>query len=233
MCSVTTSRPKILRFQKIPAIRTPISLVIASDYEFSRPSAVTSVINRYYDPSQDQFLSIDPAVAFTNQPYVFTNDNPLNATDPLGNSWWDPFSWTRREWIIAGGLVLGVVGAATGVGAVVELAAGATDAAFSYGAASLGAGIASSVIDGSQCSKSRVACAGAALGAVDIITGSGGLASGASVIGLSLTAFSANVGIATSVYDITVAVFNGKMHTARKETVKVTVVKMTPVIRGQ
>jgi hypothetical protein len=41
-------------------------------------------INRYYDPSTDQFISIDPAVTRTNQPYVFTNDNPLNAEDPLG-----------------------------------------------------------------------------------------------------------------------------------------------------
>ena len=45
---------------------------------------MTSAINRYYDPTTDQFLSVDPAVADTNQPYVFTNDNPLNATDPLG-----------------------------------------------------------------------------------------------------------------------------------------------------
>jgi hypothetical protein len=45
---------------------------------------VTSVINRYYDPSTDQFLSIDPDVASTDQPYVFTNDDPLNAEDPLG-----------------------------------------------------------------------------------------------------------------------------------------------------
>ncbi len=29
-------------------------------------------------------MSIDPKVAQTDQPYVFTNDNPLNATDPLG-----------------------------------------------------------------------------------------------------------------------------------------------------
>jgi hypothetical protein len=31
-----------------------------------------------------QFLSIDPDVATTDQPYVFTNDDSLNATDPLG-----------------------------------------------------------------------------------------------------------------------------------------------------
>jgi hypothetical protein len=45
---------------------------------------VTLVINRYYDPTTDQFLSIDPDVADTNQPYVFTNDDPLNVEDPMG-----------------------------------------------------------------------------------------------------------------------------------------------------
>ena len=41
-------------------------------------------INRYYDPTTDQFLSVDPDVAITDQPYVFTNDDPLNAEDPMG-----------------------------------------------------------------------------------------------------------------------------------------------------
>lgn len=50
----------------------------------SRPRAVTSVINRYYDPSTDQFLSIDPIVNLTDQPYVFSGDNPLDVEDPLG-----------------------------------------------------------------------------------------------------------------------------------------------------
>jgi uncharacterized protein RhaS with RHS repeats len=44
------------------------------------------VINRYYDPTTDQFLSVDPKVAQTDQPYEFINDSPLNATDPLGLS---------------------------------------------------------------------------------------------------------------------------------------------------
>ncbi len=42
------------------------------------------LINRYYDPASDQFLSVDPDVATTDQPYVFTNDEPLNSSDPLG-----------------------------------------------------------------------------------------------------------------------------------------------------
>jgi hypothetical protein len=194
-------------------------------------------INRYYDPSTDQFLSVDPDVQATDQPYVFTNDDPLNATDPLGQ---DAFPneyqpcvndcWSGKDWIILGGLALGVLGAATGVGAVVELAAGVTDAAFTLGATSVVAGIASTAIDGSQCSTSRVACAGAALGAVDIITGSGGLASGASIIGLSLTAFSANVGVAASVYDVTAVIATGTTHTPRTETVQVKVLKKDPVV---
>jgi hypothetical protein len=53
---------------------------------------VTSVVNRYYDPTTDQFLSIDPDVATTDQPYVFTNDDPLNASDPLGLWGWNPIS---------------------------------------------------------------------------------------------------------------------------------------------
>jgi hypothetical protein len=41
-------------------------------------------VGRYYDPSTDQFISVDPDVAETGQPYAFTGDDPLNGTDPLG-----------------------------------------------------------------------------------------------------------------------------------------------------
>ncbi|MGA2346640.1 MAG: RHS repeat-associated core domain-containing protein [Candidatus Sulfotelmatobacter sp.] len=51
---------------------------------YSDPSGLTYLINRYYDPATDQFLSVDPDVETTNQPYAFTNDDPLNAEDPLG-----------------------------------------------------------------------------------------------------------------------------------------------------
>jgi hypothetical protein len=43
-------------------------------------------VDRYYDPSTDQFISVDPDVAETGQPYAFTGDDPLNETDPLGLS---------------------------------------------------------------------------------------------------------------------------------------------------
>jgi RHS repeat-associated protein len=51
---------------------------------YQDPTSLLYLINRYYDPSTDQFLSVDPDVVTTDQPYVFTNDDPLNATDPLG-----------------------------------------------------------------------------------------------------------------------------------------------------
>jgi hypothetical protein len=53
--------------------------------------------NRYYDPSTDQFLSVDPDVATTNEPYVFTNDDPLNAEDPLGLGAFKPLTLSPQE----------------------------------------------------------------------------------------------------------------------------------------
>jgi len=43
-------------------------------------------VNRYYDPSSYQFLSIDPKVGTTLQPYAFVGGDPLNSEDPLGLS---------------------------------------------------------------------------------------------------------------------------------------------------
>jgi RHS repeat-associated protein len=51
---------------------------------YTDPSGLVYLINRYYDPTTDQFISVDPDVSQTGQPYAFTGDDPLNATDPLG-----------------------------------------------------------------------------------------------------------------------------------------------------
>ena len=45
--------------------------------------------NRYYDLYSGQFLSVDPLVAQTNQPYEYANDDPVNQGDPDGLA---PFS---------------------------------------------------------------------------------------------------------------------------------------------
>jgi len=39
---------------------------------------------RSYDPATAQFLSVDPLVAQTGQPYAYVGADPLNATDPAG-----------------------------------------------------------------------------------------------------------------------------------------------------
>ncbi|MHB8660151.1 MAG: RHS repeat-associated core domain-containing protein [Solirubrobacteraceae bacterium] len=41
---------------------------------------------RYYDPQTGQFLTRDPIEAQTRQPYSYANDNPVNNTDPTGQS---------------------------------------------------------------------------------------------------------------------------------------------------
>ena len=42
---------------------------------------------REYSPSQGQFLSVDPLLEQTNQPYLYAGDNAVNNADPSGQSW--------------------------------------------------------------------------------------------------------------------------------------------------
>jgi len=51
---------------------------------YTDSSGLLYLINRYYDPSTDQFLSVDPDVAKTGQPYAFSSDDPINMSDPNG-----------------------------------------------------------------------------------------------------------------------------------------------------
>jgi hypothetical protein len=45
------------------------------------------LIDRYYDPSTGQFLSVDPKVATTGQAYAYTGDDPVNGKDPSGDDY--------------------------------------------------------------------------------------------------------------------------------------------------
>lgn len=49
-------------------------------------SGLIYLINRYYDPPTGTFLSVDPLVAQTSQPYFYGGDNTVNLTDPTGSS---------------------------------------------------------------------------------------------------------------------------------------------------
>ena len=39
---------------------------------------------RWYDPATGVFTSVDPAVAQTEAPYSYANDDPLDVVDPTG-----------------------------------------------------------------------------------------------------------------------------------------------------
>ncbi len=43
------------------------------------------LVDRYYDPTTGQFISVDPDVSVTGQPYIYTADDPVNETDPQGD----------------------------------------------------------------------------------------------------------------------------------------------------
>lgn len=72
---------------------------------------------RYYNPDTGQFLTPDPDVSATGEPYSYAGNDPINASDPLGLSWWNPFSWSAKTW------------AAIGIGAVLAVGAILTDGA--------------------------------------------------------------------------------------------------------
>jgi RHS repeat-associated protein len=47
-------------------------------------SGMIYLIGRYYDPATGQFLSVDPLVHTTRQPYEYASDSPAESTDPSG-----------------------------------------------------------------------------------------------------------------------------------------------------
>jgi RHS repeat-associated protein len=51
---------------------------------YTDPTGLLYLVDRYYDPASGQFLSVDPLVDETRQPYAYTGDDPVNAVDPLG-----------------------------------------------------------------------------------------------------------------------------------------------------
>ncbi len=52
------------------------------------------LINRYYDPATGQFISVDPLVAQTGQPYSYTGGDPVNLTDPSGM-----YAYIKKEFL--------------------------------------------------------------------------------------------------------------------------------------
>jgi RHS repeat-associated protein len=139
---------------------------------------------RNYDPATAQFTTRDSWLALTGEPYSYGTDNPLTVADPTG----------RCGLVCIGGVILGGVAVATGVGEVVGAAVVIGDATVSLGAVSAVAGFAGAGADLKECiGGSSVSCIGAAVNglgaagglgvAVGVLTGDA--ASGATAIGLT------------------------------------------------
>lgn len=87
---------------------------------------------RYYDPTTDQFLTVDPDAAATRQPFTYANDDPINGSDPTGLcAWWNLYcevlqpighgvakvgDWIWHHKVETAAIVLAVVSIAAGVG---------------------------------------------------------------------------------------------------------------------
>jgi RHS repeat-associated protein len=110
---------------------------------------------RVYDPSTAQFLTRDPWVSITGEPYSYVGDNPLTFADPTGRC-----SFWCVTGIVAGGVALG-----TGVGEVVI--GGGAVAEGVLGGISAVSGFVGAGADAKECvSGSGIACVGAGVGSV-------------------------------------------------------------------
>ena len=207
------------------ALGTPFGFAGA----YMDPTGLVYLVERYYDPTTGQFLTVDPAVSLTQAPYSYANDDPVNESDPLGLWGWNPISDVtqaagdvghfvvthKKDIEIGAGVALGVAAAATGVGAIVE---GATLTGVLLGAGSVAAGVGASALDYGACVNGHetAACVGLGLGATGVVAGGFGLAGAGLVFGGviaedSLTAsilggigaFGWNVGIAGTIFDAT------------------------------
>ena len=67
-------------------------------YDLHCRLAVECSVGRYYDPPTGQFLSVDPLVRQTQQPYLYAADNPVKFSDPTGLTW---HLW-MEQWLESG-----------------------------------------------------------------------------------------------------------------------------------
>ena len=104
-----------------------ISCTISTPFGFEDgykdPTGLIYLINRYYDPATEQFISVDPLVSVTGQPFSYANGNPVNGSDPSGLDFWSDVSSVAT--VVAVVAVVATVTVTTaGVGDVVIAGAG-------------------------------------------------------------------------------------------------------------
>jgi RHS repeat-associated protein len=84
--------------------RTP--LLFAGGYR-DADTDLTYLINRYYDPSTGEFITLDPALDASGTPYGYAGDDPANGSDPLG--------LLHLNWKIGLDVALGAAGVACAI----------------------------------------------------------------------------------------------------------------------
>ena len=189
---------------------------------YTDPTGLVHLVDRYYDPSTGQFLSVDPLVDLTGQPYGFVGGEPASGQDPLGLWGWNPIAslpnntggkavhWVKTHPEEAIGIGLGIVSVVTGgAGFIVDAGIGSV----LLSGAPVGTGIGATLLDDAGCRNGLMpACVGMALGAIGAIAGGGPLVgsifniSGESTVGALLRSllggFSINFGLAGLTVDI-------------------------------
>lgn len=94
-------------------------------------------VARYYDPATAQFLTRDPIEQLTQQPYQYSNDGPLDFTDPTGLFGWGSIAHAAA-WVAVGAGVVAVAAvtvAAAPVAIPIEASVLATTASVAGGTA--------------------------------------------------------------------------------------------------
>jgi RHS repeat-associated protein len=105
---------------------------------------------RDYDPATGQFLTVDPAVDATRQPYAYVGNNPVMLTDPTGLAdWWDVAHYDAGNWQDAAAGLAAFAGAAlVGIGVVAAAAALVGCSAVTFGLCAIGVAVVAGAVGG-------------------------------------------------------------------------------------
>jgi trimeric autotransporter adhesin len=91
---------------------------------YTDTTGLVYLIHRYYDPQTGQFLSVDPLVSSTHEPYDYTDGDPVNEVDPAGTFYTGTasYSWNSGSTTItvcySGGVACVPISVSTGGGAI-------------------------------------------------------------------------------------------------------------------
>jgi RHS repeat-associated protein len=157
----------------IPTCEGAATTLLGYDAQYtSSDTGLIYMRARVYDPYTAQFMSVDPLMPVTQEPYAYVGDSPLNRSDPtgLGGSVIEEFIASHRVEI---GIGLGLIATGASFTAlVVGVPVGAWGAVAVLGGVGILAGGLDLALDASACfahPESTGACTATALGAVAVL----------------------------------------------------------------